>query len=144
MSYNSLNRLELTEQIEKPESEFFAFSKHIKEKYGLNNDILRILDLISFEEMLALKLEKSLNVFNGKYTLPMKHIYYLWINKAMALVMSEYDNGSKLKKKVRLLLSFTLRQRFSFYKKYAKNIRYYKYKEPLPEPIKKIKSKGKT
>lgn len=117
--YNPINDIELDLILEKKESEFFAFSKHIKEKYKLSNDILKLLDVISFEELLALKLEKSIRIFNGKLLLPLKDVYSHYINRSIFMLIDAYEDNL-LKKKIRTVLVLNRRNKLKVYKLYKK------------------------
>lgn len=117
--YNPINDIDLGLLIEKKEKEFFAFSKHIKDKYKLSEDILKLLDLISFEELLALKLEKTVRIFNGKLLLPLKDIYAHYINRSIFMLIDAYEDN-ELKKKLRTVLALNRRSKLKVYKIYEK------------------------
>lgn len=128
--YSPINKIEFDDYLDKKSIKFFSFSQHIKDKYQLNSDTLKILDLITFEELLALKMEKSVDIFNGKFLLPFKEIYQDYINKAMFLLISAYDDP-KLKKKIRSLLVLNRRSKLrvhDLYRKYSFNMEYNKEK----------------
>lgn len=128
--YTPINKIEFDDYLDKKSVKFFSFSQHIKEKYQLSSDILRVLDLITFEELLALKMEKSTDIFNGKFLLPFKEIYQDYINKAMFLLISAYDDP-KLKKKIRSLLVLNRRSKLrvhDLYKSFSFNAEYNKEK----------------
>lgn len=118
--FNPINKIDYNDVLEKRQEKFFAFSKHIKEKYQLNNDILRILDLITFEELLALKLEKAVDLFNGKFFLPLKDIYRDYITKAVFILINAYDDDIKLKRKVRSTLVLNRRHKLRIYDLYKR------------------------
>ncbi len=126
--YTPINRIDILDDLEKKNAKFFSFSNHIKEKYQLNTDILRILDLISFEELLALKIEKSVDIFNGKFLLPFKEIYHSYINKAFFMLMSTYDE-TKNRKRIRSVTTLNRRTKFKIhqlYKNYTLGVEYNK------------------
>jgi hypothetical protein len=129
VEYKALNKIDTLQEIEKKESEYFSFSSHIKEKYHLNNDLMRVLDLISFEEILALKIEKMIDIFNGKFFLPYRDIYLLYIYKAIVMLSDAYDDSSK-KRKIRSILMLSKKNKLKTYNKifqtYLKGARYNK------------------
>lgn len=128
--YTPINRIDYNDVLEKRQSKYFMFSSHIKEKYQLNNDILKIINLLTFEEVLALKIEKSIDLFNGKYILPFKDIYQNYIYKSLYILMNAYDD-KKVQRKIRSLLILNRRSKYKFTKMYSKRTYQVEYDKSL-------------
>ena len=98
-----INKIEYIDYISSAVKEQYTYSKQLQEKYGLTNEMLRILDLMSIEEMLALKIEKSAQLFNGKFMFPIANTYISYVKKAIFMLIKTYEKNNK-KRKIRQLM----------------------------------------
>lgn len=98
--YSPLNIVKAYDHLIKSDQRFTSYQSTFKEKYNLSSDLLNLIDLISLEDLIAFKLEKSLNVFNGKMLFPLKNIYLNLIDIAYTNVINSYET-LELKKIIR-------------------------------------------
>lgn len=112
-----LNYIELLNTIEKERNNYFSFTKHIKEKYGLSEEQMKIIELFSFEEILALKIEQMLQVFNGKMSFPIREYFLIVLNKAFYRVLESYPTD-KEKKQLKKLMLLTNNSKLKIISKY--------------------------
>lgn len=118
-----INKIDYINYINKSSNDQFVYNEYLKNKYNLNIDMIRLLDLISIDEFLALKMEKTASLFNGKYLFPIGDIYKDYIKKAIYNLISSYDKSHK-KQKIRTLLTVNKKNKmyiYNIYKKWMEN-----------------------
>lgn len=98
--YSPLNIVKLYDRVIRTDQSYTNFNKQFKERYGLTTELLTLIDLISIEDLIAFKLEKSLNLFNGKLGFPLKKVYLNLLEIAYNKVIDSYEDV-KYKKEIR-------------------------------------------
>lgn len=104
------NKIETTEFMEREHTDFCSFGEHIRQKYGLSFDQMKLIELISLEEMIALQMERMLRVFNGKSIFPIHEMLIPSIREAVLRLLNSYPT-KKEQKRIKLLLGFTRKPR---------------------------------
>lgn len=98
--YSPLNIVKIYDQVINPDQQYNDYSTVFKAKYNVSSEMLSLIDLISLEDILAFKLEKSLNMFHGKMSFPLKQLYIEMIDTAYSNVLDSYEDTRK-KKEIR-------------------------------------------
>ena len=98
--YSPLNIVNMYDQLVKTDQKYINYQKLFKEKYKLTSDITNLIDLISIEDIIAYKIERSLNSFNGRMLFPLKSIYLNLFDIAYHNVIDSYED-TKLRKLIR-------------------------------------------
>lgn len=93
--YSPLNIIKIYDQAVNPDQHYTDYTTVFKEKYNISSEILNLIDLISLEDILAFKLEKSLNMFHGKMSFPLKQLYLDLIDVAYDNVIDAYEDKKK-------------------------------------------------
>lgn len=95
--YSPLNIVKIFDQAINTDQQYTGYTKVFKEKYNISSEMLNLIDLISLEDILAFKLEKSLNMFHGKMSFPLKQLYLDLIDIAYSNVIDSYEDTKKRK-----------------------------------------------
>lgn len=95
--YSPLNIVKIYDQAIKSDQQFNGYNIFFKNKYNISSEMLNLIDLISLEDIIAFKLEKSLNMFHGKMSFPLKQIYIDMVDQAYTNVINSYENTKKRK-----------------------------------------------
>jgi hypothetical protein len=98
--FNPLNNIEKININDVINEKYTSYTEHIKDKYKLSNEQMKILDLISLEEILAIRLEKSLRIFNGSMIFPLVEIYKQYIQQAYKQLVEFYAEETEVSKKI--------------------------------------------
>lgn len=100
-----INKIEGLNYVDNVASEeFTSFSKQIQQKYNLSIDMMRIINLFSFEELIALRLEQMAKVFNGKLLFPVRELLILSISRALEILIETYPTKQEQRKIQNLFL----------------------------------------
>lgn len=121
-----VNKIETLETLDSKVQKFYSFSDHIREKYGISYEYMKILDCLTLEEMLALKLEKSLRVFNGKVLFPVKSILELSFTKALYRLLDAYPSKED-QRMIQNLLIFSRKAKVKLSRTFQKVMKNSKY-----------------
>lgn len=98
--FNPLNNIEKININDVINEKYTSYTEHIKNKYKLSNEQMKILDLITLEEILAIRLEKSLRIFNGSMIFPLIEIYKQYIEQAYKQLVEFYAEETEVSKKI--------------------------------------------
>jgi hypothetical protein len=106
-----INKLEREKEFKLKDKHFYSYKSEIKDKYKLDDSFFLKMNHLSFEELLAIKFEDALNIYNGTIMLPLVEYY-------QQLVILSYQN----------LLTFYTKKDSSFKKKLMYSLFYNKHK----------------
>jgi len=98
--YSPLNIVNSADQLIKSDQKYISYQKLFKEKYNITSEIVNLIDMIALEDLIAFKIEKSLNIFNGRNLFPLKSIYMTLLELAYAQVINSYED-TKIRKNIR-------------------------------------------
>lgn len=132
------NKIETLETIESTWSEFNSFSESIRQKYGLSFDQMRLLDSISLEEMLALRMERMLKVFNGKIVFPIHELFNHSVTLALYRLINSYPT-KKEKKRIQMVFSMSQRGRLKLSSNLQRLMKDSRYRVTKPNETNKSK-----
>jgi len=105
-----VNKIMTLEFMDSNPNPYFCFSEHIRQKYGFGFDQMKIFDLLTLEEMLAIRMEKMLRSFNGKTIFPVHELFKALIPKAMFRLINAYPSKAE-QKKIQLLFAMSRKSR---------------------------------
>lgn len=95
--YSPLNNIEKIDNKDLYSEHTKSYLEIIKSKYNLSNEQLRILDLLTLEEFLAIKLEHALKIFNGNIQLPLLRFYKDSVRNAYKNLLDFYAKNNMQK-----------------------------------------------
>lgn len=98
--YSPLNIVNMYDQLIRNDQKYVNYTKVIKDKFNLSTDMLNLIDLIPIEDIIAYKIEKSLQSFNGRMLFPLKSLYMSIIDIAYNKVIDSYED-TKLRQSIR-------------------------------------------
>lgn len=96
-----INKIEREKDFKLKNKRFVSYKQFIKDKHKLDDSFFIKMNHLSFEELLAIKFEDTLNTFNGSLFVPLVEYYEKLVYISYKNLLNFYSNkDSTFKRKV--------------------------------------------